>query len=115
MPWFLDGHPDHEALSDALALDGDLPPELEIWGYETWAALPPNRLIDITETFALKEKALAAHETAHHALELTAQLGLSRWRSMHAQMGRGYAEAFLALPANEYRELTKQARAAGAS
>lgn len=112
LPWFGDGHPDHQALSDALALIPRLPDGLEVWGYETWTALVPNRVVDITTVIDRKRKALATHETAALAFDLNAGLGLSRWRSVHGLLGRGHAEAFLALPAARYLALTTAARAA---
>jgi len=101
LPWFLDGHPDHEALSAALA-EVDPPPALEVWGFETWAPLPANRIVDVTDVLEVKRAAIAAHRTAAQAFDLEAALGLNRWRSIHGLMGRGYAEAFLAAPAPEY-------------
>ncbi|MEO7429274.1 MAG: PIG-L deacetylase family protein [Acidimicrobiales bacterium] len=110
LPWFLDGHPDHQALSDALALVPSLPDALEVWGYETWTALVPNRVVDITSVIDRKREALAAHETAALAFDLSAGLGLSRWRSVHGLLGRGHGEAFLALPVARYLALTAAAR-----
>ena len=63
LPWFLDGHPDHQALTTALASTG-LPAGLELWGYETWTPLPANRIVDITAANDRKGAALAAHRTA---------------------------------------------------
>ncbi len=110
LPWFLDGHPDHGALSDALTHAPALPSGLEVWGYETWTALPLNRLVDVTTVMDRKRAALAAHETAHLAFDVSAGLELGRWRSTHGLMGRGYAEAFLAAPADQYVTWTKEIR-----
>lgn len=110
VPWFLDGHPDHRAVSDALCQAGL--GEREVWGYETWTALPPNRLVDITTVIDQKRRALAEHETAFLAFDVSSIVELGRWRSAHGLMGRGYAEAFLAVPASTYAELTRQARSA---
>lgn len=107
VPWFLDGHPDHEALSAGLAL-ADLPPALDVWGFETWAPLPANRIVDITAVCEDKRAAIAAHRTASRAFDLEAALGLSRWRSIHGLMGRGYAEAFLAAPAADWLQLRER-------
>lgn len=108
LPWFLDGHPDHQALSTALAR-ARAPAHLEVWGYETWTPVPANRLVDITAVVERKRRALAAHTTAQLAIDLEAGLGLSRWRSLHGLMGRGYAEAFLAAPVGRYLQLADQA------
>ena len=111
LPWFADGHPDHEACTVALAKSG-IDPRVEIWGFETWTPLPANRVVDITPAIGAKRAAVAAHSTAHLAFDLGALLGLSRYRSVHGLMGQGYAEAFLAAPAGQYLELAGGARAA---
>ena len=108
LPWFLDGHPDHQALSTALA-GATLPPELELWGYETWTPLPANRLVDISPVVARKQAALAAHVTAHLAFDVSAGLALSRWRSIHGLAGVGHAEAFLAAPVVGYLAMAREA------
>jgi len=104
LPWFLDGHPDHEALSAALA-KATITHPLEVWGYETWTPLPANRIVDVTTVWPDKTKAVSAHTTARLAFDLDAALGLNRWRSIHGLMGRGYAEAFLAAPLDDYLAL----------
>ena len=101
VPWFGDGHPDHAACTAALAA-ADLRPQVEVWGYETWTPLPANRLIDITAAVDVKKAAIGAHATAHRAFDVGALVGLSRYRSVHGLMGRGYAEAFLAAPLERY-------------
>lgn len=112
LPWFLDGHPDHQALSAALGR-AKVPAHLEVWAYETWTPLPANRIVDVSAVIDRKRRALAAHATAHLAFDVGASLGLSRWRSIHGLMGRGYAEAFLAAPAGEYLALVRGAATAG--
>ena len=107
LPWFLDGHPDHEALSEALA-GAVVGPATEVWGYETWTPLPANRIVDVTSVWDQKKGAIAAHVTATQAFDLEAALGLNRWRSIHGLMGRGYAEGFLAAPIAEYLAVRKQ-------
>jgi LmbE family N-acetylglucosaminyl deacetylase len=108
VPWFLDGHADHRAVSDALAACAL--GAAEVWGYETWTVLPHNRMVDITSVIDRKRSALAAHATAHLAFDVTAGLELGRWRSIHGLMGRGYGEAFLAVPGERYAELSRQVR-----
>jgi len=114
LPWFLDGHPDHRAVSDAFVTTVvGLAPGIEAWGYETWTPLPPNRLVDITAVVDRKRASLAAHATAHLAFDVDAGLGLARWRSMHGLLGEGYAEAFLALDAPAYADLARRTAAPG--
>lgn len=108
-PWFLDAHPDHRALTAVLA-DADVPADVEVWGFEVWTPLPPTRLVDITSVADTKRAALAVHVTARQAFDIGVAMGLSRWRSVHALMGQGYAEAFLAAPVHEYLELAQRTR-----
>lgn len=111
-PWPGDGHADHRAVAEALA-EVRLPAGCEVWGYETWTALPANRLVDITPHIERKQAALASHETAALAFDMSAGLGLSRWRSMHGLMGRGWAEAFLVVAAEDYPPLVARFRGDG--
>lgn len=111
LPWFLDGHPDHQALSAALAHAGPLA-GVQVWGYETWTPLPANRVVDVTPVIGRRAAALAAHVTAAQAFDLDAMASLARWRSVHGLMGRGYAEAFLAAPAADYLALAASAQTA---
>jgi N-acetylglucosamine malate deacetylase 1 len=108
VPWLLDGHSDHRAMSLALTRLDPLP-SVEVWAFEWWSALPPNRLVDISEVYEKKAAAVAAHETAHLAFDVAAALALSRWRSLHGLHGKGHAEAFLAAPHAEYRKLVERA------
>jgi LmbE family N-acetylglucosaminyl deacetylase len=109
--WFLDDHADHRAVSQAVA-DARVPEPVEVWGFEWWTALVPNRLVDITGVWARKEKAAACHVTAAMAFDVTAWLGMSRWRSLHGLHGAGYGEAFIAMPHAKYRALSASAAAA---
>jgi LmbE family N-acetylglucosaminyl deacetylase len=105
LPWFLDGHPDHQAVPRALRKAG-VGGDVELWGYETWTPLPANRHVDISKVFARKETALAAHETAHAAFDVSAILGINRYRSAYATVGVGYVEGFLVAPAAEWFALS---------
>lgn len=107
-PWIGDGHRDHRAvafaLADALARsDADL----QVWGYETWAAVPHNRLVPIEDAIDRKRASVAVHETASLAFDLSSGLGLSRWRAMHGLLGEGHGEAFLATDRPGYLELVR--------
>ena len=112
LPWFLDGHRDHQAIGEALART-DLDDTVDVWGYETWTPLTPNRLVDITSVYERKERALAAYETAHLAFDVSSMLGLNRYRSAHASIGRGYVEGFLMAPATQWFALAQSVRDGG--
>jgi LmbE family N-acetylglucosaminyl deacetylase len=99
-PWLLDGTSDHRAVADALGealATGGADGRPDVWGYEVWTALIPNRIVDITSVIERKRAALA--------LDLSALEGLGRWRTIHSLGGRGWAEAFLACSAEQYRAL----------
>jgi len=110
-PWVLDAHPDHRAVSHALAhlvsqgrfdlevADTALSRVPELWGYEAHTPIPlPDRVIDITEVLDRKQAALQVHTTAGRAFELSAALALNQWRSLATRAGLGAAEAFLTQP-----------------
>lgn len=107
VPWALDGHRDHRAVHRAL-LACDLDRDLEVWGYEVWTPLPPNRHVEITAAVDAKRAALAEHRTASAAFDVASLAALSRYRAGHALMGRGEAEAFLVGTPDELRRLLDQ-------
>jgi N-acetylglucosamine malate deacetylase 1 len=110
VPWPLEAHRDHRAITAALV---QLPHEArraEVWGYEAHTPIPlPDRVVDITDVVETKRVALRCHATAAGAFDLEACLGLARWRSLATRAGAGAAEAFLTL---EWDELDEQVRLA---
>lgn len=108
-PWLLDAHADHQALAMALSL-AVVPAETEIWGYEVWAAVPANRLVDVTSVWDRKEHALAEHRVPASVFDTTGHLALNRWRSIHGFGGIGHVEAFLALHFSSYKQLAEEVR-----
>jgi LmbE family N-acetylglucosaminyl deacetylase len=94
-PWEFDGHPDHRAVH------GAVPADVLLWGYEVWTPLLPTWVVDITSVLDVKRNALDVFTTATGAFDPTAMLGLNRYRSLVAQAGEGYAEAFAVRPATE--------------
>jgi LmbE family N-acetylglucosaminyl deacetylase len=111
LPWFGDGHPDHRALTPALA-DAGPPAALSVWAYEAWTPLPANRLVDVTSAIDRKQAAVAAHVTAHAGFDVSAMIALSRYRSVHGLAGHGWAEAFLVAPAQRYLALARDSAVA---
>lgn len=105
-PWVGDRHPDHRAVTRALAcldLKGT-----EVWGYEVHDPTVPNRAVDISAVVTRKRAALAAHVTAGLALNLEATLALNRWRSLGVRGGNGWAECFHAVGGDELRALVER-------
>jgi LmbE family N-acetylglucosaminyl deacetylase len=107
VPWPLDDHPDHVAVCRALAAAVALPVVSEVWCYEVWTALPPNRMVDISAWWDRKRDALRAHHSAGASFDPTAHLALSRWRSIAALSGAGHAEAFMVLRPDQFRQLVE--------
>lgn len=105
--WFGDGHPDHRAVNDALA-DAGLDDDTEVWGGEVWTPLPANRLVPIEAVIERKAAAAEVHATAAGAFDVTALLGLSRYRSVHGLAGQGHAEAFLAAPFGTWVRMVRE-------
>ncbi|MCO8127231.1 PIG-L family deacetylase [Acidimicrobiia bacterium EGI L10123] len=109
VPWLGDGHRDHRAVAFALAdALSATTADLQVWGYETWSAVPHNRIVPIEAVIDRKRAAVAAHETGSLAFDLSAGLGLSRWHSMHGLLGEGHAEAFLAVERTDYIDLAEE-------
>jgi N-acetylglucosamine malate deacetylase 1 len=109
LPWPLDGHPDHRAVTLALAAVAPRA-DCELYGYEVHTPiLRPDRIFDVASTLATKRAALDLHRTAARAFEVDATLGLTRWRSLATTAGRSAAEAFLTLA---WQDLPRWARLA---
>lgn len=108
LPWFLDASDDHRAVNVALAAAAPSE-DVEVWGAELWTPLPPNRLVDITSVLDRKAAAIAAHVTAHQAFDLSAMLGLNRYRALKGLRGQGHAEAFLTALGPQYAALVREA------
>jgi len=105
VPWPLDDHPDHRAVCRALAGCHNLRSTSEIWCYEVWSALTPNRVIDVSPWWDQKVKALSAHSSAAVAFDTSAHLALNRWRSIAGLGGGGHAEAYLVLGPDQFHRL----------
>ncbi len=111
VPWLLDNHEGHQVVHRALGslLEQGVPCG-EVWCYEVWSPLVPNRIVDITSVLPRKTELLRlyASQLAHKDIANMA-LGLSAYRG--GFLGRKdsvAAEVFLALSSSEYRRFGKQ-------
>jgi LmbE family N-acetylglucosaminyl deacetylase len=95
-PWIGDYHVDHYVLARvarlALAL---IDFGGEAWGYEVWTPLVPTRIVDISDVYERKVRALHEHasqmeyrDMGHTALAITAQ------RAMYLSDEARHGEAF---------------------
>jgi N-acetylglucosamine malate deacetylase 1 len=110
-PAVTDDHRDHWGTNRILRKVLDRLPveatrDLVIRGYEVWAPLPANRMVDIGDFAEKKRLAIDAFVSqTKHVDYSRAILGLNQYRSMRQFFGRGYAEAFLESSCDEYREM----------
>jgi N-acetylglucosamine malate deacetylase 1 len=107
VPWLGDRHADHRAVARALAECDTVPRTCEIWCYEVWEALAPNRLVDVSPWWSVKERALACHVSGFRGFDLSAHLALGRWRSVAGLGGAGYAEAYQVMSAADLRRCSQ--------
>jgi LmbE family N-acetylglucosaminyl deacetylase len=64
-------------------------------GYEVWTPLFANRMVDISEVYDIKKKALEQFKSQNARIDyVNALSGLNAYRSIFHLRGRGYAEAF---------------------
>jgi LmbE family N-acetylglucosaminyl deacetylase len=109
LPFPTDHHPDHRAtnriflaaLSACRGIEAPL-----CCGYEVWAPIEPNCLVDITSVADLKQRALAKFASQMATIDYSrCIMGLHAYRSIVHLRGQGFAEAFVLLPAAEYRRV----------
>lgn len=113
LPWFGDGHRDHQAVNDALAEAADATDvDPLVLGGETWTPAPLTHLVDVTAVEPQLRAAVRAHETAARSFDLEAMLALKRYRTVHGLRGRGLAEGFLGAPLHVYADLVRRHREA---
>ncbi|HEX4054638.1 MAG TPA: PIG-L deacetylase family protein [Tepidisphaeraceae bacterium] len=111
LPALSDGHPDHWSTNRLVnALFPTLPREMSrriiLRGYEVWTPALANRYVDITSMVDLKRQAIEAFPSQTSSDDYAAAaLGLNRYRSLQHLHGRGYAEAFNQMTADEFRYL----------
>ena len=110
VPWWLDNHEGHMVVNVAAGqvLEAGLNCG-ELWCYEVWTPLIPNRIVDITSVLDQKTR-LFEQYTSQIAYKDVASMavGLSRYRGgLLANKTSVAAEVFLALSATEYQACTR--------
>jgi LmbE family N-acetylglucosaminyl deacetylase len=116
LPAVTDAHVDHwntnRCLAAALAkVPRNKHPDL-IRGYEVWAPLPANRLVDIASVKDVKKQAINVFESQTRIDDYAAGiLGLNQYRSMLYHHGKGCCEAFLETTPDEFARLCELALA----
>lgn len=109
VPSFLDNHPDHRVVNEILI--NILSQEKftgEIWAYEVWSPLFPNRIVNITNNIDAKKQAMAAHASQLNSRGYDkAILGLNQYRAEINNFS-GYGEAFFASTFEVYQKLYRK-------
>ena len=110
LPWFLDNHPDHRAVNRLFARACDRR-SLLVLGYEIWAMHDPNAYFDITEHLEAKLALVKNYTSQIKEVDyMTFAQGLAwvRGYQLIQKRGRKAAEAFVALPAEDYCGLVNE-------
>lgn len=97
LPSPLDYHRDHVRITAALAEEISSHASILHAGfYEVWSPLPVSHVIDITDVFEQKRRALMCHETALSCGAYdSAMEGLNRYRALYLGGAGRYAEGVL--------------------
>ena len=110
LPWFLDNHPDHQAANRLFAEASNNPSAL-VLGYEIWTLLEPNAFFDITNHLEAKLNLVKNYVSQLPEADYPAfAQGLAQVRGYQLikKTGKKAAEAFVALPAEDYCALVKE-------
>ncbi len=109
LPFFIDNHPDH--ISTVKIVAGVIERcrfETGMWCYETWSALVPNRLVDITPVIDDKVRAVGAHQSQIAHIDYREKIkGLNAYRSLTAGRDVEYAEAFFRCSSEDFVTLSR--------
>jgi len=112
LPWFLDNHP-HHRLTNLLLADASAGLSFMVLGYEVWGLLPPNAILDITDVLERKVELTRGYASQVRTVDyVNYAVGLVHTRAFHhpvRELRGGAVEAYLALPAKDYRELAVHA------
>lgn len=106
IPFITERHKDHRAAAElAVALASNLP-DLLVVSYAVWNPLHATLMIDITAQIDQKHEALNCFSSQlRHNDYRHATLGLNAFWSMYHLNGRGFAEAFFAVPVRIFADI----------
>lgn len=110
LPWFLDGHPDHQA-ANLLFAKANRHPGLLVLGYEIWAVLDPNAYFDITGLLEAKLRLIENYPSQLREVDyqgFAQSLARVRGYQMIQKSANRAAEAFVALPSEDYCALVNE-------
>lgn len=109
LPFVTDIHHDHW-LTNSVFIEAatalGLPSATPCWGYEVWIPLPANTVVDITEAFPFKHRAMEVFESQRSEFDYRRAItALNTHRSLFTDHGRGFAEGFWVADFGLYRAL----------
>ncbi|OGD57156.1 hypothetical protein A2V71_01865 [Candidatus Berkelbacteria bacterium RBG_13_40_8] len=109
VPHFCDNHPDHRVVNEILFNSlTQFKSHLEIWAYEIWTPIIPNRIVDINSEIDFKKRAIAVHQSQLKTRGYDKGiLGLNQYRAEINNLS-GHAEAFFAATPKIYRALYRK-------
>jgi N-acetylglucosamine malate deacetylase 1 len=111
LPWFLDGHPDHRA-ANVLFAKACYNRSALVLGYEIWSVLDPNAYFEITDHLDAKLTLVKNYVSQLKEVDyLTFAQGLAWVRGyqlVRSKRQKKAAEAFVALPAEDYCSLVNE-------
>jgi LmbE family N-acetylglucosaminyl deacetylase len=98
-PWPGEINPDHwavgKAVEQARAARPDLAKGVAFLGYEIWSPCPAEIVVDVSDTFGDKLRAVAEYKTQLAYRDYVPSLsGLAAYRSLMLEAGATFAEAF---------------------
>lgn len=110
LPFWFDNHPDHRAVSKALIkIKKKIDPNIMIYAYSVWAPLNPNCIIDISDVWDDKKKAIECYKTQTKSRDyIKIAKGLNQYWAEIKTPGMKYAEAFFRATLQEYISLGKK-------
>lgn len=114
LPSVMDFHRDHWATNRVFYAAAQDLFSLKDWtpicrGYEVWALLQVNRVVDIGDVVEIKREALEQFQSQNARIDyVRAFLGLNAYRSIYHFRGQGYAEAFFEGTLAEYGRLFRR-------
>jgi LmbE family N-acetylglucosaminyl deacetylase len=112
LPFMTDIHHDHwltnvvfAEAAEAAALRSDI----TCWGYEVWIPAPANVVVDVTDVFDRKERAMREFASQDQYAYQRAMAALNTYRSLFTARGAGFAEGFHTVPLPIYLGLYRAA------
>lgn len=111
MPFMIDNHQDHIAVSKAFARAYKKKKiDSLVYAYSVWTALIPNVISDVSNVWGLKQKAIECYktQTATRDYVKMASSIAQYWSVVKGGNSGGYCEVFFKASAKEYAALTRK-------